>query len=130
MREDGTVFAYGTAKYVPMPSAWMVRREYMLRFPFGPEGKGSPRTEDGTWWTIPQNTTTKHRLAASLIKYRVRNVSQSTQRTIKERKLRYANLSKLPLVRPLLLVGSYFVHLLNRRNYYLPAQFGPLPSGS
>ena len=119
MREDGTLFAYGTAKFVPMPSAWMVRREYMKRLPFGPEGKHSPRTEDGTWWTLPDNTSAKHRIAEPLIRYRVRNLSQSTKRTVKERKLRFANLSKLPLVRPLLLIGSYVVHRFNRRDHYL-----------
>lgn len=120
MREDGIVFAYGTAKFVPMPSAWMVRRDYMLRFPFGNAGSDSPKTEDGTWWTDPQNTTIKHRIAEPLIKYRVRNVSQSSKRTIKRRKLRFAKLSRIPFARPLLLIGSYIVHQINRRTYYVP----------
>jgi glycosyltransferase involved in cell wall biosynthesis len=119
MREDGVIFAYGTAKFVPMPSAWMVRRDYMLRLPFGDEGSDSPKTEDGTWWTHPQNTTIKHRIAEPLIKYRVRNVSQSTKRTVKRRKLRFAKLSRIPLARPLLLAGSYLVHQFNRRTYYV-----------
>ena len=122
MREDGTVFAYGTAKYVPMPSAWLVRRDNMLKFPFGPEGRGSAHTEDGTWWHNQRNPIVKHRLAESLLLYRVRNVSQSTARNVKERKLRYANLSRKPFVRPFLLAGTWFVHLLNRRTYYLRSE--------
>src|SRR4051794_10137993 len=32
--EAGCVFAYALARYLPMPSTWMVRRDFMLRHPF------------------------------------------------------------------------------------------------
>jgi glycosyltransferase involved in cell wall biosynthesis len=116
MREDGTTFAYGTAKHIPMTSAWMVRRDYMLRFPFADSRNGD---EDLIWWTDPRNSVTKHRIAEPLIRYRVRNISLSSAHASKRKKLRFAKLSERPLLRPLVMAGSYVVHHLNRRPYYM-----------
>lgn len=119
MREDGTVFAYGTAKYTPMPSAWMIRRDFMLKFPFRDKSIYDRATDSGIWWDDTENSTTRYRIPEPLIKYRVRDVSVSSAHASKQKKLRYANISKLPLARPLLLVGSYILHQLNRRPYYV-----------
>jgi glycosyltransferase involved in cell wall biosynthesis len=118
MREDGTLFAYGTAKYTPMPSAWMIRRDFMRRFPFRDTTVHGQSTDSGMWWEDTRDTA-RHRIPEPLIKYRVRSVSVSTTRTSKARKLRYANMSKIPFVRPLLFVGSYIIHYINRRPYYV-----------
>jgi glycosyltransferase involved in cell wall biosynthesis len=119
MREDGTVFAYGTAKYIPMPSSWMVRRDFMLRFPFR-DKFGGKSTDDAMWWRDTEKKTERHRIAEHLVKYRVRTVSVSSEHWSKQKKLRFANMSRVPLARPLLLVGSYVVHFINRRTHYVP----------
>ena len=124
MREDGTLFAYGMAKYIPMPSAWMVRRDYMLHYPFSDE----PVSEDWVWWLDPHNSTTKHRIAEPLIRYRVRNVSLSSTHSTKRRKLLFANLSRMPVARPLLLLGSYIVRHFHRRTFYVPLSETGKPS--
>ena len=47
IREDGVRFAFGLARYIPMPSSWLVRRSAMLSRPFdetrGYEGALQPR---------------------------------------------------------------------------------------
>lgn len=116
MREDGTVFAYGTARHIPMPSAWMVRRDYMMRCPF--PAVNNQVAEDWVWWRDPDNSTRKHRIPELLIKYRVREISLSSLNISKQRKLRFAKLSRNPLARPLLLMGSYILRHFNRRAYY------------
>jgi len=116
IREDGTIFAYGKSKYFPMPSGWMVRRDYMLRCPFS----DTDLQEDWEWWVNPQNSTTKHRLAELLIKYRVRTTSLSSTWGLpsKRTKLRLAKLSRIPLVRPILMIGSYIYRQFLRRTVY------------
>jgi glycosyltransferase involved in cell wall biosynthesis len=118
MREDGTVFAYGTAKYIPMPSGWMVRRDFMLRFPFR-DKFGGESADTAIWWRDTEETE-RHRIARHLVNYRVRTVSVSTDHVSKKKKLRVANMSRLPLARPLLLAASYVLHFVNRRTHYVP----------
>jgi glycosyltransferase involved in cell wall biosynthesis len=115
MREDGTAFAYGMPRHVAMTSAWMVRRECMFRFPFSDRKTG----QDIVWWNVTRDFVPKHRIAEPLIKYRVRNISLSSSHWSKQRKLRLANLSRVPFMRPLMLSSTYIVHRLNRRPNYI-----------
>jgi hypothetical protein len=36
MTEEGLPFAYGLPRHLSMPSAWMVRRQTILRYPLDP----------------------------------------------------------------------------------------------
>jgi glycosyltransferase involved in cell wall biosynthesis len=117
--EEGTPFAYGLSRHLPMPSAWMVRRETMLRHPFDPNlAVGA----DGEWWLSTWSTVRKHRLPEPLIKYRVRRQSQSHGTQNKRRKAALAGLSHWPMARPLLLAATYLLHRLYRRIDYVPSK--------
>ncbi len=115
-REEGQVYAYGLALHLPMPSAWMVRRDTMISHPFDPD----VRTEDVAWWLSTWNLVRKYRLPEPLIKYRVRRLSLSTGNPSKRRKLAFARLSTLPMTRWLLLAATCMLHRLSRRTYYAP----------
>ena len=125
MTEDGKVFAYALARHLPMPSAWMVRREVMLRYPFDPDVPHG--REDSAWWLATWNTVAKFRLPEPLIRYRVRNQSTSLTAPSKRRKLAISKLSAVPTARPLLLTATYMLHRLNRRLGYVPAKGWRVP---
>jgi hypothetical protein len=111
------------ALHIPMPSAWMVRRDTMISHPFDPD----VRTEDVAWWLSTWNLVRKYRLPEPLIKYRVRRLSLSTGNPSKRRKLAFARLSTLPMTRWLLLAATYMLHRLSRRTYYAPVKGWELP---
>ena len=114
--EEGKPFAYGRARYMAMPSAWMVRRETMLRYPFDPDRAVGA---DWQWWESTWHTVRKLRLPEPLIRYRVRRQSLSTQIPSKRLKLALSNMSRLPTARPLLLAATYALNRLYRDPAYL-----------
>ena len=125
INEQGKPFAYALARYLPAPSAWMVRRETMLQYPFDPDV--SAGDEDGHWWLSTWSTVRKFRLPEPLIKYRVRGQSMSTGMPSKRRKLALSRLSGLPTARPLLLAATYALHQLYRRPDYIPSKDWHVP---
>lgn len=129
MREEGQVFAYGSARYMAMPSAWMARRDLMLRHPFDPEARGG--LEDGIWWRGTWGRVAKHRLPEPLLLYRVRNASLSSLSRGKRRKLAMAKISALPLARPLVLGATWLAfHRFDRRGAYLAHPHWPFRTSS
>ena len=122
--EEGKPFAYALARHLPMPSAWMVRRETMLRYPLDPNLSVGA---DGLWWRSTWSTVRKFRLPEPLIKYRVRRQSLSNATPSKRRKLALSKLSDLPMARPLLLTATYALHQLCRRRDYVPAKDWQVP---
>jgi glycosyltransferase involved in cell wall biosynthesis len=124
MTEEGKPFAYGLARYLPMPSAWMVRRETMLRYPLDPN---LAVAADGLWWRSTWSTVRKFRLPEPLIRYRVRRQSLSNATASKRRKLALSKLSGLPMARPVLLAATYALHRLRRRLDYVPAKDWQVP---
>lgn len=125
MTEEGQVFAYALARHLPMPSAWMVRRHTIISHPFDPYVGGG--VEDGAWWLSSWNSVCKYRLPEPLIMYRVRGQSSSTASPSKRRKLAFARLSTRPTTRGLLLTGTYVLHRLGQRPYYVPLKSWDLP---
>jgi glycosyltransferase involved in cell wall biosynthesis len=123
--EDGKPFAYGLARHLPMTSAWMVRRETMLCYPFDPNV--STGDEDGVWWLSTWGTVRKFRLPEPLIRYRVRRQSLSILMPSKRRKLAFMKLSGLPVARPLLLAATYALNKLYRSLDYVPHKGWHLP---
>jgi glycosyltransferase involved in cell wall biosynthesis len=114
--EDGKPFAYGLCRYQAPPSAWMVRRETMLRHPLDPD---LSLYVDWSWWVNTRHTVRKFRLAEQLMKYRVRRQSLSSPVPDKRRKLALSQLSGIPTARPLVLAATYALYRLHRRRYYL-----------
>jgi len=116
--EEGKPFAYGLARHMPPPSAWMVRRETMLRYPFDPN---TPLAVDWQWWLSTWHTVRRFRLTEPLMKYRVRGQSLSTALPVKRRKLALSKLSSVPTARPLWLAATYALYrLYRRRDYAVP----------
>jgi glycosyltransferase involved in cell wall biosynthesis len=116
MTEEGKPFAYAFARHFPMPSAWMVRRETMLRYPFDPNWALG---EDWQWWESTWSAVRKFRLPEPLIKYRVRRQSASTTIPSMRLKLALAKPSGLPMVRLPLLAATYALYRLYRRPDYV-----------
>jgi hypothetical protein len=114
--EEGKPFAYGLCRYQAPPSAWMVRRETMVRYPLDPN---LSLYVDWSWWVNTRHTVHKFRLAEPLMKYRVRRQSLSSPVPDKRRKLALSNLSSIPTARPLILAATYALYRLNRRGHYL-----------
>lgn len=125
MTEEGGVFAYALARHLPMPSAWMARRDTMLRHPFDPAVAHG--LEDGVWWKGTWSLVPKFRLPEPLIRYRVRRQSMSTATSSKRRKLALSRLSALPTARPLLLAATYSLHKVSRRSDYVAVKEWRLP---
>jgi glycosyltransferase involved in cell wall biosynthesis len=114
--EEGKLFAYGLCRYQAPPSAWMVRRDTMLRYPLDPD---TPVGADWQWWVNTYHTVRKFRLAEPLMKYRVRRQSLSTPIPDKRRKLALSRLSEIPTARPVILAATYALYRLHRRRDYV-----------
>jgi glycosyltransferase involved in cell wall biosynthesis len=125
MNEAGKGFAYSFAKYLPMPSSWMVRRTTMLDYPFDPDVAFG--VEDAEWWLRTWHSIKKCRIPQIEIRYRVRGASSSSMERTKRRKLAVANFSARPGVRPLVLAATYLLHRRGRRSHYLVADGWVLP---
>lgn len=102
VREDSQPYFHGFAKKTPLPSSFLVRKDLLLKEPFS----DLPCWEDVEFWDRlkRQNVTATH--PDYLIRYRVRRGSLSSGTPAKERKFLFAQLSTLPLARPLLLSAS------------------------
>lgn len=117
MTEGGAVFAYALARNIPMTSSWMVRREIMLRHPFDESRRIG---EDGAWWVATLGEVQKWRIPEPLTRYRVRGGSLSGATPSKRRKAAMAQLSALPLARPVILAATSMLHRFTARETYRP----------
>lgn len=114
IRPDGVRFGYAMARNLPMPSAWLVRRSVMERYPFN-----TMIAEDGDWWLRTRGSIDRRRLPEVLIEYRVRPSSLSSSTRGKRRKELACRLGSLPVMREALLAGTWVAHQLTRRNDYI-----------
>ena len=117
--EHGATFAYGLARYMPMTSAWMIRRETMLKHLFDPTVAVG---QDGEWWLRTWKAVEKRRFPETLIRYRVRGQSASTATPSKRRKLRVAEFSRFPLMRAVLLATTFLLYRAGLRTSYRAAR--------
>lgn len=114
--ENGKVCAIALAKYIPMPSSWMIRTKVMREYPFNE----SMRTaEDGEWWWRTNYIIRKARCPKLLLKYRVRSKSMSSDTPSKRNKAKLVALASIPLFGKSILFLSYCIWLLNRQEKYL-----------
>lgn len=103
IREDGKPYFFGFANSVPMQSSWVGRTEAFRARPYEPMAIG----EDVQLWRRIQDDLRWAVLPGYLLRYRVRQSSQSSMTWSKERKLRYARRSQNLGMRWLLLATSY-----------------------
>jgi hypothetical protein len=111
--EQGRVRAVALAKYLPMTSTWMVRTAIMQRHPFR-----GVQYEDHHWWFDTMKMVPKLRCPKLLLRYRVRPVSESTAEPSKIRKTRVVAWASKPVIGLGVLMLTWGMWLVNRRNYY------------
>jgi glycosyltransferase involved in cell wall biosynthesis len=110
IREDGTPFFYGFAKHMSMPSSWMVKRDLLVDVPF----RDPPGWEDvELLQRIEGKGIRAYTLKDYCLHYRVRRLSYSTRYGPKQRKYRFAKMSRIVGMRPALLISSRVWSLLN-----------------
>uniref|UniRef100_B8HVA1 Glycosyl transferase family 2 n=1 Tax=Cyanothece sp. (strain PCC 7425 / ATCC 29141) TaxID=395961 RepID=B8HVA1_CYAP4 len=113
--EDGKIRALSAARYLPMPSSWMVRTDIMKQFPFN---ELLYQGEDGEWWIRTNGSVIKTRCPKMLIQYRLRRNSLSTTTPSKQRKLKIVTLAARPGLGVIIYVLSWCVWWLSRSNKY------------
>jgi glycosyltransferase involved in cell wall biosynthesis len=113
--EAGQIRAVALAKYLPMPSAWLVRTSVMQQHPF----RDVP-SEDHEWWFRTKNVIKRVRCPKLLLRYRVRPLSYSTMEPSKVRKARAVALGGMPVIGLGVLVLTWGMWLVNRSKSYRP----------
>jgi len=117
--EAGRIRAVALAKYIPMPSSWLVRTSVMRKYPFKAEKKYNG-IEDHTWWFETKTTVRKDRCPKLLLRYRVRGISLSTTEPSKMRKLRAVTWASKPVIGWGVFVLTWGMWLVNRSKSYRP----------
>lgn len=115
VNEENVACARNISINVAMPSSWLVRREIMLTHQFGSPHTGS----DINWWRDYSGLIRAGRLPLPLLRYRVRRVSLSTTKASKRNKLLVTKVASIPLVRPLVLSGTWLLNRLRRSERYV-----------
>lgn len=113
--EAGRIRAFALAKYLPMPSSWMIRTSTMREHPFA-----DTRWEDSEWWKRTREFVAKNRCPRLLLRYRVRAMSSSSTEPSKKRKVRAVALASIPMLGKGVLALTGCLWLLNRSHYYRP----------
>lgn len=110
--EHGKLIACGLGgKNIPMTSSWMAKRDLFINHPFGAKLVG----QDALWWRQSKEITTSFRVPSFLIKYRLRQVSASSDTPTKIRKMKILNASRVPTFRYLIIIGTWFANKLYSR---------------
>jgi glycosyltransferase involved in cell wall biosynthesis len=114
--EQGNIRAVAQARYIPMPSSWLVKTEVMIKHQFDESVKiGS----DGEWWVRTDNLFKKTRLSELLVRYRVRTGSISSSTSSKRRKAKIVTAASIPILGKGILLITWIAWLLNRQNTYI-----------
>ena len=118
--EAGSKFAYGTARYIPMPSSWLVRRDLMLEYPFNERVRlpGEEFHEDVEWWMRTAEKSQRIRVSEFLVAYRVRQDSLSSGCRGRRRKETVLRAAQVRGLRPLTLAASFVLNWLHRDSKY------------
>jgi glycosyltransferase involved in cell wall biosynthesis len=116
--EHGRIKAIAFAKYIPMPSSWMVRTQIMKLYPFS-ELMSMSVNSDGEWWRRTEGTICKVRCPRLLIRYRVRQDSLSSSEPSKRRKAKAVAVASIPVLGKSILFLTWCIWLLGRRKRYI-----------
>ena len=114
--EKGEIRAFSPARYIPMPSSWLVKTEVMRQYPFN---ESLRQGEDGEWWVRTNGIIHKARCQKMLLRYRVRSGSLSTNTLSKRRKAQIVGLADIPVLGAIILFGTWCVWLCTRQDQYI-----------
>jgi len=116
--EKGDIRALSPARYIPVPSSWMVKTEIMRQHSFI-ETPYSIRSEDDEWWIRTYKSVNKVRCPKMLVKYRVRDNSLSSATISKRRKARIVSLGNIPVLGAFFLLLTWCIWVLTRNDKYV-----------
>ncbi|MFP4092671.1 MAG: hypothetical protein ACLFUB_13930 [Cyclobacteriaceae bacterium] len=111
----GEIKACGLARYIPMPSSWLIRTEVMRKYPFD---ENVHQGQDCEWWFRTRKVIKKARCPHQLILYRVRASSLSDAQPSKKRKARVVKISENSVFGSFFYFLTYLLWLMSRRYSY------------
>ncbi len=114
--EDGKICAFALARYLPMPSAWMVRTETMRQHPFN---ESLYEGECGEWWVRTTGIVRKVRCPEMLLRYRIRASSLSAKTPSMRRKAKVVALANIPILGAIILFFTKCIWLFTRQKTYI-----------
>lgn len=117
--DKGKICALSPARYLPMPSSWMVRTEVMRQHPFTEAPYSLSQEESGEWWQRTNGIVSKARCPKMLLRYRIRSNSLSNQTPSMRRKTKVVNLGNVPGLGAIILFITWFIWLFTRKNHYI-----------
>jgi Glycosyltransferase like family 2 len=117
--DRGQIRACAPARYLPMPSAWMVRTHVMRQHPFDESPFSLSQEESGEWWRRTSGIVSKARCPNLLLRYRIRASSLSEKTPSMRRKTQIVNLANIPGVGAMILFATWVMWLLTRNKTYL-----------
>lgn len=127
--EAGKIRAFAVARYLPMPSSWMVRAEVMQKHPFDESPFSLRQDESGEWWMRTEGVVRKVRCPKALLRYRIRSGSLSAQTSSMQRKTQIVSLANIPGLGAIILFCTWCLWLVTRQKTYTwHADWGEQPS--
>lgn len=116
---DGKICAFATARYIPMPSSWMVRTEIMIKHPFDESPFSLSKDESGEWWIRTVGLVSRARCPEMLLRYRIRSSSLSTKTPSMQRKAKIVALANNPVLRVIILFFTWCIWQCTRQKKYI-----------
>ncbi|MEA5529999.1 hypothetical protein VB638_10435 [Dolichospermum sp. UHCC 0684] len=114
--EKGSIRAFAMARYLPLPSSWMVRTETMRQHPFN---ESLYEAECGEWWVRTSGIVRKARCPEMLLRYRIRSSSLSANTPSMRRKAKIVTLANIPGLGAIILFVTWFIWLFSRKKTYI-----------
>ncbi|WP_414549660.1 hypothetical protein [Anabaena sp. CCY 0017] len=114
--EKGSIRAFAMARYLPMPSSWMVRTETMKQHPFN---ESLDQGSDGEWWVRTTGIVHKVRCPEMLLRYRIRSNSVSANTPSMRGKARIVTLANIPGLGAIIFFVTWFIWLFTRKKTYI-----------
>jgi hypothetical protein len=115
INEKSSICAFGLGHYISMPSSWMAYTKILRQYPFD---ESMAYGSDGEWWIRTANKIKKVRCSKTLIYYRVRPDSLSSNTPSKVKKTKVVSLARIPILRLTILFLSWCGWYLTRKNEY------------
>jgi Glycosyltransferase like family 2 len=117
--DKGQIRALSPARYLPMPSSWMVRTEVMKQHPFTEAPYSLSQEESGEWWIRTSGILSKARCPKMLLRYRIRSSSLSAKTPSMRRKAKIVALANIPGIGAIILFVTGCIWLVTRQNKYI-----------
>jgi hypothetical protein len=114
--DRGNIRAFAIARYLPLPSSWMVRTEIMKQYPFN---ESLYEGECGEWWIRTARIVDKARCPEMLLRYRIRSSSLSAKTPSMRRKAKIVALANIPGLGAIILFFTWCIWLVTRQNKYV-----------